>query len=421
MRYAGTVVPAPQSAAVWFCSVGWVMIVRHFLQWVRTADAADRAEATRALARAFLYSDLDADDRAAAEGAMIMLLDDPSPLVRRALAETLATSREAPPALMHALVGDLPDIAALVLECSPLMIDSDLVDLVGAGEACAQAAIARREGLPRSVAAAIAEVGTAEACLILIENAEADLALFSVDRIVERHGHLAAIRETLLAFPDLPAATRQALVVKLSETLAGFVVARHWLEEARARRIAQEACEKATVILAARSQRSQVSPLVAHLCASGQLTAGLVLRALLSGNVTLFEESLSELSELPVARVSALVHDRRGAGFKALYDRAGLPVAVYPAFRAAIEAMHESEMLAEPGGPARLKRRMVERVLTSCASLPAGDVEPLMMLLRRYATEAAREEARLFCDELVTFGMRDPIAANYDEVEPVAA
>jgi len=146
-----------------------------------------------------------------------------------------------------------------------------------------------------------------------------------------------------------------------------------------------------------------------------------VLRALLSGNVALFEESLSELAELPVARVSALLHDRRGAGFKALYDRAGLPVAVYPAFRAAIEAMHESEMLAEPGGAARLKRRMVERVLTSCGSLPAGDVEPLMTLLRRYATEAAREEARQFCDELVTFGAREPMAANYDRIESVAA
>ena len=44
---------------------------------------------------------------------------------------------------------------------------------------------------------------------------------------------------------------------------------------------------------------------------------------------------------------------------------------------------------------------MVERVLTSCARMPAGDIEPLMTLLRRYATEAAREEARLFCDELV--------------------
>ena len=58
------------------------MIVRQFLQWVRTAPAAERAEATSALARAYLYSDLSPDDRAAAEGAMIMLLDDPSPLVR---------------------------------------------------------------------------------------------------------------------------------------------------------------------------------------------------------------------------------------------------------------------------------------------------------------------------------------------------
>ena len=73
--------------------VGSVMIVRHFLQWVRTAEAAERGEATRALARAYLYSELSPDDRIAAEGAMIMLLDDPSPLVRHALAEALAFER----------------------------------------------------------------------------------------------------------------------------------------------------------------------------------------------------------------------------------------------------------------------------------------------------------------------------------------
>ena len=48
-------------------------------------------------------------------------------------------------------------------------------------------------------------------------------------------------------------------------------------------------------------------PLIRHLRESGQLTAGLVLRALLSGNVELFEQALAELSGLPHARVSALV------------------------------------------------------------------------------------------------------------------
>jgi hypothetical protein len=43
---------------------------------------------------------------------------------------------------------------------------------------------------------------------------------------------------------------------------------------------------------------------------------------------------------------------------------------------------------------------MVERVLTRCEADP--DVsEPLLILLRRFATESAREEARVFCDQLV--------------------
>src|SRR6478736_6927738 len=103
------------------------MIVRQFLSWVRTASAGERAEATRALARAYLISDLSEDDRIAAEGALLMLLDDTSPLVRRAMAEVFAHSADAPSAIIHALAGDQPEIAAPILEHSPLLIDADLV------------------------------------------------------------------------------------------------------------------------------------------------------------------------------------------------------------------------------------------------------------------------------------------------------
>jgi uncharacterized protein (DUF2336 family) len=374
------------------------MIVRQFLQWVRAAAASERAEATSALARAYLFSDLSRDDRSAAEGAMIMLLDDASPLVRGALAEALASSGKAPPAVIHALASDRPDIASIVLARSPLFVDADLVDIVATGEVAIQTAVARRAPLQCSVAAAIAEVGSAEACLVLIENPDADLALFSLDRIVDRFGHLAAVREALFARDDLPVSARQALVSKLSATLADFVAARQWIENDRAHRVAKEACEKATVALAARIPRIEARPLIRHLCATGQLTAGLILRALLSGNIVLFEEALAELSGLPLRRVRGLVHDGNGAGLRAIFDRAGLPASTYPAFRAAIEAMREAP---EPAGASRLKRRMVERVLTGCEKADVGDVEPLLMLLRRFATEAAREEARLYCEELV--------------------
>jgi uncharacterized protein (DUF2336 family) len=377
------------------------MIVRHFLQWVRTAAAAERADATSALARAYLYSDLSPDDRIAAEGALVMLLDDPSPLVRFAMAEALAASPAAPPALILALAGEQPEIATLVIERSPLLLDADLVDAAASREPAIQTAIAGRPDLPRSVAAALAEVGTAEACLTLIENESADVAPFSLERMVARHGHLAAIREALLAREDLPMSARQAIMVRLSETLAQFVTARDWMEAGHAQRVAKEACEKATVTLAATSPAPDLRALVRHLRATGQLTAGLILRALLSGNLGLFEQALADLSGLPPARVAGLIHDQRGAAFRALYDKAGLPASAYSAFRAALDALHEIGFVGEAGGATRLKRRMVERVLTRCAEDDPGEIDPLLTLLRRFATEATRDEARLFCDELV--------------------
>src|SRR5256884_7374108 len=283
------------------------MIVRQFISWIRTASAGERAEATRSLARAWLISELSTDDRAAAEGALLMLLDDPSPLVRLAMAEVFARSADAPAAIVQALSLDQPSVALPVLEHSPLLIDADLVDIVATGNCETQCAIARRINLPASVGAAIAEVGSAAAALELIENAHAELAPFSWDRIVERHGHLAAIRESMLVLDDPPAATRAALVAKLSDTLAQFVLARNWMSADRVGRIASEARDRSTMNIAARSLGHDMRGLVPHLRATGQLTAGLILRALLSNNLELFDHALAELSDLPQARGFALL------------------------------------------------------------------------------------------------------------------
>jgi uncharacterized protein (DUF2336 family) len=388
------------------------MIVRQFINWIRTASAGERAEATRALARAWLISDLSQDDRTAAEGALLMLLDDPSPLVRQAMAEAFARSAEAPAAIVQALSADQPSVALPVLEHSPLLIDADLVDIVATGDCAVQCAIARRLALPASVCAAIAEVGCAAAALELIENPYAELAPFSWDRIVERHGHLAAIREAMLVLEDLPAATRAALVAKLSDTLAQFVVARNWLSADRAGRIASEARDRSTINIAASSRGEDMRGLVQHLRLTGQLTAGLILRALLSGNLELFDAALAELSELPQARVAALLHDRGGASLQALLRRAGLPESTFAAFQVALEACHEQGFVDSPDGAARLRRRMVERVLTHCET-DRGATEPLLILLRRFATESAREEARLFCDELVA---EEAVVPIYDDL-----
>ena len=117
------------------------MIVRKFIQWSETAGARDRARAANALARAFILSELSVEESRAAEAAMALLLDDPSPKVRQAMAEALAASDRAPRSVIHGLVRDQLEIAGVVACCSPVLKDQDLVDLAADGRPGIQNAI----------------------------------------------------------------------------------------------------------------------------------------------------------------------------------------------------------------------------------------------------------------------------------------
>lgn len=375
------------------------MIVRNFLQWAQKASAAQRAEGAGALARAYLYSEMEPETRRSAEIALTSLLDDPSPLVRRSLADNFASALDAPHAIVCALACDQSDIAAPILSRSPLLSEAELIDCVAIGDAFAQSAIALRARVPASVAAALAEVGRREALISLSVNPGAELPEFSMRRMIERFGDDGEMREALLSRPHLPAAVRNALVNAAAAALTAFVVDCAWLSTERAERLARESRDKANVVIvvdtAERDGRSGVRDLVAHLRASGQLTASLVLRALLSGNRDLFEMALVELSGLREDKVAGLLRDFRGAGFAALYAKAGLPAKFLPAFRAALEAQREFGGVHGPSGDARLSLVMIERVLTACDEINGGELDKLLALLRRFEMEAALEDARV--------------------------
>jgi uncharacterized protein (DUF2336 family) len=147
---------------------------------METAPAAMRADAAHALARAYLYSDVDEETRSAMEAAMTVLLDDPARDVRFALADALASSPAAPRHVLLTLATDQMDVATLVLSRSPVFIDAELVDIVAASCERLQIAIAGRPLVSSSVSAAIAEVGEMATCRILLLNVGADIARISL-------------------------------------------------------------------------------------------------------------------------------------------------------------------------------------------------------------------------------------------------
>jgi uncharacterized protein (DUF2336 family) len=202
----------------------------------------------------------------------------------------------------------------------------------------------------------------------------------------------------------MPPVLRSALVQATAQALSAFVTSRSWLSTERAERVTRDARESANIMISAESARDRdyagAGELVAYLRQSGQLTAGLILRSLLSGHTALFETALRELSGMPARRVAGLIRDFRSTGFAALYDRAGLPAGLLPAFRAGLEAQREFGFANESCHTVRLSRSIIERVLTACEDAKAGELNGLLALLRRFETEALREEARVLALDL---------------------
>ena len=386
-------------------------IVRRFLGWAQCADAERRAEGASALARAYLYSELTASARAEAALAMTALLDDPSALVRKALAEALCYSAEAPRPLILGLAADVPDVAASVLRRSPVLTGADLADCASSRDAAAQSALARRPNLPPDAIAALAETGELDTVLALVGNLEIDLPAETLTRAFDRFSGDADLREALLERPSLPASLRARIAVGLAEDLS--VEASRWMPRERARRIARETRDQTICLIASSCRQGERAELARALRASGALTPALLLRSLLGGERELFAEALADLSGLPAPRVAAFIREPRGEGFAALACRAGLRSGVLPAFRAALAAIGTRRGGAHEG----LELELVQKVIDECERLDNPALRKVLALLWRFAAEAARAEAAEFAREAASAsGARLPQILDFSPV-----
>ncbi len=352
-----------------------------FLAWAQRADAANRATAASALARAYLHADLTATQRHECSVAMAALLDDPQIEVRRALAEALAASRRAPRALIVALANDRSEIAAPLLTRSPLLTDAELVDAVATGDGVAQCALARRPFLGPGPVGALAEVGTRDAGLTLIDNPDAALGRRTLRRLFERFGDHADIRLALASRADLPAALKAEVAIADAGAPEGF-------SEGAAQ--TRAAGDRALATIAAHCPENDLPGLVRVLRLRGALTLALLLRALAGGERAFFAASLAELSGLSHPRAAGFVRDPGGAGFAVAALKAGFPNHSLPVFRLALASTAD---FGPPEGPG-FKAERIGAIISACESGSDPALAPFLALLWRFAAEAARADAR---------------------------
>lgn len=373
------------------------MIIQSFLRWAETAKTSERARAANALGRAWLQSEMTGEEREAALMAMTWLLDDPSPKVRLALAESIADAEDVPRTLILPLAHDQPQIACQIILRSPVLSDVDLVDLAGRGDSVTRVLIASRFIVSMPVSAAIAEVGDITEIESLLDNPGALVGRSSLRRISERFSTHAPIREMLLDRQELPTDARHLLAVGVSESLAGCDLIREVVGDRRLERIRREACEAATVVLAGNAPLEDMPQLVEHLRRDGRLTPAFMMQALCMGRLDFFMASVVNLSGMDERRVRSIITDGRFHAVRALYEAAGLSREVSEVFVDATLLWRKAEGY-QPGLFGGLTSRLISGFRQ--AGRTDGQASELIDMVERLHITEHRQSARAYASFL---------------------
>jgi len=358
---------------------------------VKGVTDEDRAYAAHKLCRQIDYTELSNGDRAYASEILRIIAGDAAALVRRSLAVALKSSPKLPPELARQLATDVDAIATPILESSPVLSDTDLVEILRAAGPKKQVAIAGRDQLSETVTTAIAEFGVQQAVERALENDTARFGAAGLMSAIQRFPDQETVTLAMVNRRALPVSVVEKLVTMVTGEVFDKLVNSHQLPPQLAIELATNARERATLDLVEQAGlQNDTRRFAQQLSIQGRLTPSFVMRALCLGHMNFVEHAMAELAGLNHHRTWLMMHDAGPLGLKTLFDRTGLPARLFAAFRAGVDVYHQLEREGIAGDRVRIRQRMIERVLTLFQSIPADDLDYLMEKLDACSAEYAR-------------------------------
>ena len=135
---------------------------------------------------------------------MRALAADAEILVRRALADSMKSSRHLPHDVALRLARDETTIAVPILENTSVLSDDDLISILADGNGAKQVAIARRPQVSATLAAAIVDTGNAAAVTTLVSNEGAELNEPLLKKTLDQFGQFETVKAAMVHRQHLP-------------------------------------------------------------------------------------------------------------------------------------------------------------------------------------------------------------------------
>ncbi|MDZ4870477.1 MAG: DUF2336 domain-containing protein [Alphaproteobacteria bacterium] len=344
---------------------------------------ARRAKVVQQLAVEISTERLSGPEWTLALDIMRTMAADAETIVRQAVATSLRHSEHLPRDVALALANDDIAVAQPILESSPVLTDDDLMGVLAEGNGTKQVAVAKRPEVSATLAAAVIDTGNAAAVTTLVGNEGAALNEDLFQRTIERYSRFETVKAAMVHRSELPVTISERLVALVSDRLKVVLASRHALPADMAADILLDARERATVGLLTKGSSEDTQALVSQLHARGRLSPSLVLRGLCLGDVRFCEDAMAEIAGISAEKAAMLIHDGGPLGLKAIYKKCNFPESMYPAFRVAVDMVHETELEGGPSDRERFASRVIERILTKYQEIEAADLDYLLSKLSK--------------------------------------
>lgn len=351
----------------------------------RSAEVLE--DVSRKIAGSYALQQLKPHEAQAAEQVFRLLLRETETRVRAGLAQQLKANRALPRDIVMTMAQDVAEVSLPVLQYSEVLTEADLLQLVEAStDESRHLAIARRTGVSEKLSDSLLGKGSEGVASALLENAGADISEQGLARIVEKFPGNKPLMSALVARPGLPPHVAERLVNHVSAQLGKTLKAKYNLPEKEIEQEVEKTRESETLaILRGTHDQHEVDKLVAQLLTFKRLTPSLLMSSLCQGNLMFFEVALARLANISVANARTLIADKGDLGFRAVYNKSGLPEAMFAAVRLLLRIIRELQAEGIKPGGTHYANRIVERILTYGEKAPAENLSYIIALVRKSA------------------------------------
>lgn len=323
------------------------------------------------------------------EEVIRLFAHDAAVRVRKAVSEQLQHDPELPKDIALSLANDIDDVAIPVLRFSRALSDADLADIVAREGQKKLLAIASRPELGETLSDALIDRGDASTVGALFANAGSNPSEGGMIKAVDRFGDDDRVQAPLAKRNHLPHSVMTRMIAVVSDHVLKELSAREDVPDDLAKDIIRQAEERVFIQLS--REDGDPAEMAKDLDEMNRLTPNLAMRALLGGDIDLFENIVARLANMDINAVRTLAYDAGSLGVKDLCRKMNAPEKLYDVFITGISTY--ASIRAEDGAidRERFQSRMIERILTNFEYLgddmDPDDVDALVRKLR--ASEAA--------------------------------